>query len=378
MRLSAIATVLLLSTSGAAFAQNLDALTQALDHLPEFILTNPDDPIQARFVDVSALFALPGLAGEEAKRENLLRLQVGSGLYPVDALFRNELADWQERAGISLSEVQYFVGLASPPNVIALWGMETDADAATFFDTLKQHDFVPFGGDDGVLGNGEPMKIDFDKRDPANPWRSSMGAATFVATKGNAIVQASSPAAVPVLLNDGPSVADNPIVATALKGLDQSVGDGWIVQAMLISPAFGMGGFDLADLVSLQPGNLDELRSKLESQIAGLSEGIPPYFGGIIADVQLENPAVAIALTYADCDTAEAAARQIGGRWKASMPETAQGTITTTHGEGVDGLCAALFTVVGDTEDPTTNPIFGRFFEQYMRRDFTVLQVGNA
>jgi hypothetical protein len=38
---------------------------------------------------------------------------------------------------------------------------------------------------------------------------------------------------------------------------------------------------------------------------------------------------------------------------------------------------AARVTVVGESDDPLVNPIFNALFEGYMRRQFTVLQIGH-
>lgn len=74
---------------------------------------------------------------------------------------------------------------------------------------------------------------------------------------------------------------------------------------------------------------------------------------------------------------AEAAARLIEQRWAESMPETAQGSMPPRSAEGADGMRAARVTVVGESDDPLVNPIFNALFEGYMRRQFTVLQIGH-
>jgi hypothetical protein len=86
---------------------------------------------------------------------------------------------------------------------------------------------------------------------------------------------------------------------------------------------------------------------------------------------------VVLSLTFGDCGTAQTAALQIEQRWAQTMPEIAQGTITTGAPEGVDGLCAATVTIVGDSEDPAANPVFNALYESYMRQQFTVLQIGH-
>jgi hypothetical protein len=147
------------------------------------------------------------------------------------------------------------------------------------------------------------MAVDMRNRNPSDPWRSKLGAASFAAAKGNGVIQTTRPEALPMLMAEQPTAADNPIAATALTGLDQAAGDGWIIQAMLISPAFDLGRINPADFILPQKGNLDDIRAKLEVSMDASLGGIPPYFGGIIADMQLDTPAVALSLSYGDCET---------------------------------------------------------------------------
>lgn len=373
MRLTAIAAALLLTTGSPALAQNLDALTQALGHLPEVILTNPV-PDQAYFVDMGALRSLT--VGEIDAR-SLMRTQLGAGLRAIDALHIGGVDAWEEKSGIAFDAVRYFVGFGSTPHTVTIWGLADEAAAAGLLNALVKRDFVPVGSD-GALGNGEPMAVDVRNRNPSDPWRSMVGAASFAAAKASAVVQTTSPEALPMLTAEQPTVADNPIVATAINGLGEAIGDGLVIQAMLISPAFGLGTIDPAAFILSQGSNLDDIRSKLEASMDAGLEGIAPYFGGIIADAQLDAPAVALSLTFGDCETAQTAALQIEQRWAQFMPEIAQGTITTGAVESVDGLCAATVTIIGDSEDPTANPIFNALYESYMRQQFTVLQIGHA
>ncbi|HTN61745.1 MAG TPA: hypothetical protein VL147_09335 [Devosia sp.] len=373
MRLNALVAALLLTTSSSAFAQNLDALTDALAHLPEVILTNPV-PDQAYFVDTDVLRSL---AGGELNPRSGLRMLVGAALRPIEAIHMGNMKNWEEKSGIAFDQIRYFAGFGTAPDTVSLWGLADAAAADDLLHALTERDFVPVGSA-GALGNGEPMAIDILNRDPSDPWRSMVGAASFATAKGNVVIQAARPEVLPMLVADKPDAASNPVVATALSGLGQAVEDGQIVQAMLISPAFGLNAIDPADFMVPQSGNLDEIRAGLEASMdAGLT-GIPPYLGGIIADVQLQTPAVALALAYADCDTAEGAAQQVAQRWIQSMPDTAQGHITTATAAGTDGLCAAIVSIVGDSDDPSINPIFNALFESYMRRQFTVLQIGHA
>ena len=301
VRVTAIAAALLLTTSGPAFSQNLEALTEALGHLPETILTNPV-PDQAYFVDTQAVRSLVELAGGKPGARRLLRTQLGATLRPIDALHMGGVDLWEEKSGIAFDQVRYFAGFGSTPNVVSIWGLADDAAATGLLAALTERDFVPVGSA-GALSNGEPMAVDMRNRNPSDPWRSKLGAASFAAAKGNGVIQTTRPEALPMLMAEQPTAADNPIAATALTGLDQAAGDGWIIQAMLISPAFDLGRINPADFILPQKGNLDDIRAKLEVSMDASLGGIPPYFGGIIADMQLDTPAVALSLSYGDCET---------------------------------------------------------------------------
>ncbi len=379
MRLSVVAATLIFATGTPALAQSTEALREALGHMPEFILTNPA-PDQAYFLDTTALRHLVELAGAELDTPSLRRLRYGATQRPVDALIRGSLADWEKRSGIAFDQVRYFAGIDTAPRSITYWGLADDDAAAGLLDALQAQDFQPRGSEGipgDILGNGAPMEMDREKQDPSDPWRGTFGASSFVAAKANAVIQSPFPDAFQVLLAEQPGAAGNPVVTTALAGLDQAVGDGWIVQAMLVSPSFGLTAFDPAqDLLLPQAGNLDDIRDRLaEGMTAGL-EGIPPYFGGFIADVQLDRPAVVLSVSYEDCDTAEPAANQIGQRWTETMPQTAQGEITATTAPGPDGLCAAVVTIVGENQDPIDNPLHIALDEAFMNRQFSVLQIG--
>lgn len=373
MRLITLAATVVLTASGSASAQNLDALTQALDHLPQTILSHPG-AIQAAFVDMNALRGLPELVDGAAPPQQYLRTELVAELRPIAALRMGGAERWAEHAMIELDGVSYFIGFGVSPDAVTLWGLADDAAANGLTEALLTRDFTPLA--DAIVGNGAPMTMDFSKADPADPWRSAMGAASFAAVRGNSVIEMADPAALDVFTKGEPSVAQNPVVATALKGLEQSVGDGWIVEAVLISPAFGLTAHDPAAFLVPKNGNFEPLRAQLEAEVQAGGVGIAPYFGGIIADVQLDTPAMAIALTYPDCDTALSAADQIGQRWVSLMPEAAQGTITTGHAEGPDGLCAALVTIKAPTADPMSNPIVSSWYGSYLSRGSNVLEIG--
>ncbi len=374
MRL-AIAAAMLLTASTPALAQGVEPLRDALATMPEMILGNPA-PVQFNFVDVSALRTLGESDGSDVGAPALNRAAVGGMLPPYNALQAGGPEAWNEKSFVDLGEVRYMAGFGEAPLTVSILGLAGEDVAANLIAALEAAGFDA-AGPDGIVGNGEPMAMDLSKADPADPWRGTAGAPTFAASKGDAIIQSSMPQPLPVMLAEGPDAAANPAIRAALGGLEAALGEDLLVQAMLVSPAFGIANIDPAAL--LAPGaDFNALRQKLEAEVDVGTSGIPSYFGGFVADVQGDRPAVLFSLAYGDCETAEAAAGLMEQRWRDTMPASVQGEPETGSIEGSDGLCAATLKVSGEAGDGLSNPVFQALFDGYVRREFTVLQIGNA
>jgi hypothetical protein len=272
----------------------------------------------------------------------LIRAVVGGGLPAFNALNVSGPDAWSERAKIDIKDVRYLAGFGEPPTTVTIWGLADAAAAGALIEALDADDFDPM--ENGIIGNGTPMTPNLQRRDPINPWRTVVGAATFAAAKGNGIIHSTSP---------------DPVTN------------------LLISPAFGLSSIDPS--IMLTPGaDMDTLREKLEAEMEAGSKGIRPYFGGVIADVEGDKSGALIALTYPNCDMAISAAEQMAQRWAELMPEAAQGDVTTSTVAGADGLCAATLKVVNDAGEGADNVVFRNLFDAYLRRSFTVLQIGEG
>src|SRR5690606_27515753 len=126
--------------------------------------------------------ALRSLTVGEIDARSLMRTQLGAGLRAIDALHIGGVDAWEEKSGIAFDAVRYFVGFGSTPHTVTIWGLADEAAAAGLLNALVKRDFVPVGSD-GALGNGEPMAVDVRNRNPSDPWRSMVGAASFAAAK---------------------------------------------------------------------------------------------------------------------------------------------------------------------------------------------------
>jgi hypothetical protein len=375
MRLKALALCLMAGFAGSAAAQDsTQSLQQAFRQIPQVVLTAPE-AMQIFFVDVQAWRGLEK-AGPSA--DGMRRLAMAQWISPLQSVGYG-LDQWSTNAKIPFDELSYFAAFGQAPGNVTYWGMKDGKSVAGLVDRLKQADFAAVGGDvPGVLANGEAQKMDMKKANPRDPWRGSMGKASFVLPLDTALVQASAATGMNVLAKPTPSVADSAVVAASVAGLKEAVSsaDGHIVQAAVISPVLGLEGVDPAKVLPATPADFDAAKRSLEAAAASSARGIPPYFSGILADAQINNvPAVVISLAYADCATAKQAVDGIGVAWKESMAASVEATVS---GRTVQAgkLCAAVVSMTSPKAENAGNPILSQVMNRYMQRDFKVLQIG--
>lgn len=371
MRRYVVAATLMLTTSMPAMAQNLDALRDALDHLPATLLSQQHGDL-AYFADVQVIMKLGDGDAAPLSRSRLMPM---AAITALQTLPGSGPTEWEAKAGTAVEKLRYFAGHGRAPNVYSYWGLADEAAAGELIANLQTNGFEN-AGPEGVVGNGEPMRMDPSKIDPTDPWRTRIGAAQFAAAKGTNVVQANIPQAAQNAAAEQASLGDNPILQTALAGLEQSIGDSQIVQAVAISPMFGMAGLDPVALVGSTP-DIDETRQRLEERMAELAQGIPPYLGGLIVDVHQHRPGVGIALAYPDCTAAQAATRALTSRWTEIADDSAQGEIVTSTVQGENGLCAATLSVFVE-QDSQENPAYRALIEPYWRGEPGILQIGQS
>ncbi len=372
MRRSVIAASLLLTTSATTLAQNLDTLRDGLNHLPATVLVQQQGDV-AYFVDLEVTAALA--ENDDAIRP-YFRLLLGAEINALNSLSSTEQTEWEAKAGTPVDTMRYFTAYGQQPDPVSLWGLTDEAAAADMITTLQSMGFEN-AGVPGVIGNGEPRRQDLTALDPSNPWITRVGASQFATAKGSNVIQANTPQTAMLVAAEQPRLSENPIVQTALAGLERSVGDTAIVQAVVISPLFGMAGLDPASVL-VPSSDIEETRKRLEEQMEVLGQGIPPYLGGILTDVQGEQAGVGIALAYPDCVIAQTAADAIATRWVDMAGEAAQGEIVTGTDEGEDGLCAATVNISIDSNTPERNPAYRAIMDAYFSRGVGILQIGQS
>ncbi len=376
MRVKALALCLMAGFAATAAAQDsTETLQQAFKQIPQQALTVPD-AMQVFFIDVQAW---RGLEPSGPSADGMRRLSMAQWISPLEAIGHG-LEQWSTNAKVPFDTLSYFAAFGRPPASITYWGLKDPQAVGQFVDRLKQGDFaaVDAGGVAGVLANGEAHKMDLKKANPRDPWRGMMGKASFVMPLGAALVQAPAPDGMKFLSQPTPSVADSEVVAASLAGLKQAVpaDRGRIVQAVVISPVLGLSAVDPAKVLLSPRADADTAKENFQAAAAANARGIPPYFGGLLADVQIDKtPAVVMSLSYADCATARQAVDGIDAAWKDSMAGAVQAKFS---GRTVEAgkLCAAVVSLASPTAGNAGNPILAQVMNRYMRREFTVLQIG--
>ncbi|MGV3551050.1 hypothetical protein [Rhizobium sp.] len=356
----------------AAFADNTATLRKALSHLPETALATAD-PMPIAFLDVKAMSSAEEGALSEAA---LRRMSFGSFLRPLEALQYGMGKDWTEKAGVPFEDISYFVGNGMPPVRLAYWGLADEKAADTLLEALTSRGFRQLQDTPRMLANGDPRAINFEARDETNPWLGTMGQTSFAMPHAETVMQATAPQDFEPVLEMKRSVADNPAIATLLEGIAKAPAsrDSTLVQALVVTPLFGMSSVDPADFLQSDMTDLEATKKKLEEKMVEGSKGIPPYFAGMMVDAQqATGPALVISLAYADCASADSAVTTIQARWNKATDLNGIADISGQSVPAADKACAAVisFAAKGETNEPLRHAFSGA-----MTRKFNVLQIG--
>ncbi len=355
MRIRVLAFTLLAGFTAPAFSQDsTQLLREAFDHLPQVVGTNPA-PIHAYFFDVQAW----GHAEDKQVPITALNsLFFARSIEPLRQLSFQAGDVWAEKSGVSLKDVAYFAGFGELPQSVSYWGLRDEAAAGHLMDTLKTKEFVEVPGPvAGVFGNGDPKHgMDLTKSDASNPWRGPTGKIYFVKQLGNAIVQSLAPEAIAALSETKPSLAESKVVSAALDGWDATVGvdEGSIIQAAVISPGFGVCAGDPAKLLTQKPADANRA---IKEDMRKAQEGVPPYLGGILADVRKgDRSGLEISLVYPDCGTADMAVESIKERWSQNPLKDIETDVSAQSVANNGEPCVAIVTLMCATFEGSRKP----------------------
>lgn len=375
--LAALPALALLAAAPAAFAEAASSpLRDGFANLPEIVFEQKF-PLLAYVVDPEAL----GRSGEAEKPQENARLRSlwHDDLRLMQAWIVSDAQSWKDKTGLEPGEFRFVAGFGQAPGQIAVMGLPEAADVEALLGRLDAGEFDPVEGVEGAEGaliNGEPMAFAFDRRSLDDPWRGQIGQAVAVAGKDAALIYSPTPEPISFMLGFDRSLAENPISATALTGAEAAAAaaQGELLQAMLFSPALGLEGYDPSALMfSPNRGDPAALRAEIQAAMEAARFGLPPYFGGVFADAQIDGrPALVISLAYPDCETAAAAAEEAAQRWRAEFPEPAA-EVSASHHEGAEGLCAAVVAGIGD---PADQSLARAAYGKIMNRAFPLLRIG--
>lgn len=307
--LSALAAAAGLLVGAEASAESMD-LRSALATVPASAASG--DTIVAQMLDLSAARRL--VAADVKDRPIPRRFSISGR--PLEALASSGGADWEQLVGLPLSRIAGFVSYGAAPDAATVWVMEDEAAAEAVFDGLAARGFSKTP--DGVMINGEPETVDFEKAQPDNPWLGANGTPSAVSRDGRLLAQANRPDMVtaPALATATLNLTSVPPVDTLLAGIGQALGqDTAVIQAIVTTDAIGVGSGSLDISKPLQ----DAIGEKQQQISADRASGLPPYSLALIADIEdpgSKRRGMAVAFAYADCATAEIGASRFAARWK--------------------------------------------------------------
>ncbi|QEN87380.1 hypothetical protein FZC33_14050 [Labrys sp. KNU-23] len=370
----AVAT-LLCGVAGTASADS--ALRRALSRVPAKVAMDRSG-IAASFVGLSELRRL--YAGDVSA----MRRRVGLGdSDTAKAFFSSDEASWKDNTGLKRDEIASFTEYGTPPRAVVLWSFADAGLVDPFVEGLGKRGFSQAGG---IWRNGEPLKVDFTKRNPNNPFLGPLGRASMLAPFANGVAQSPDPgaAAEAGAVSAKTSLAGLAPIEAALDAIEKEAARSSILQAIVLTPAIWMQGDDVMDMMATSP-TVDKKALADKMAERAKKPPTPVSLGVVIADVETREPAsngVVIALPYGDCDTAREGARIFADKWKNAAGRDGQTgaqrtgrdpSVTVYQGKEA---CVALLSLVGTPDAERGNSVLRYITGAIWQRDFKPLQGG--
>lgn len=370
----AVAT-LLCGVAGSASADS--ELRRALSHVPAKVAMDHNG-IAASVVGLSELRRL--YAGDVSA----MRRRVGLGdSDTAKAFFSSDEASWKDNTGLKRDEIASFTEYGTPPRAVVLWSFTDAGVVDPFVEGLGKRGFSQAGG---IWRNGEPLKVDFTKRNPTNPFLGPLGRASMLVPFADGVVQSPDPGAAVEAgaVSAKTSLAGLAPIEAALDGIEKVAAQGSIVQAVVLTPAIWTQGDGVMDLMATSP-TVDKkvLADKMAERAKKPST--PVSAGVVIADVETKAPAsngVVIALPYGDCGSATEGAKVFVDKWKNAVDQDGQTGAQRTGMEPSVAIhqgkeaCVALISVLATPDAKQGNAVLRYITGAIWRRDFKPLQGG--
>lgn len=325
------ATPLAAQDRAAAFAAHLEAIPAAIlpafSRLPE--IDFGDLEAAARAIAAVQGDVLPVYATPEGRAWRAY-------LPATPGLSQNlHLAGaWPALIGFGLQDIHSWTILLQTPERLLVFGLDDGVQPAVAQALLSTGYAKGGRAFPAWFRNAEDYGIDFDLRDPANPFGGTLGQASRVAFLGPLLLQSAAWPVIDAAFTGGPSLAERPDIAATLAALDSLPAGPGLVTARL----------------SLDP----QTYAPRDPSLAG--QGILPWSAGLFADLSDgQTDIMAIALAYATRDQAKSAAQAMLDQWNTTPLPTSGQTLGQMTGAALqvavtgEGPFAALAYTVGPT-----------------------------
>lgn len=355
-----LAILAALIAAPASAQSAIDTLEDALGKTP-LTLLEEGAPHVMYFADMAVLRERIG----EGDLSILARYAPSMQSSAIESLgYAGSVETWEEKAGLSLEDIDYIAGGGMPPDHVAFWRLDDPQGA---LDALADAGFEPVADDpSGALANGTPGVPNIAARDPQSPWSGMTGQTAVVTPAEGGFVQSLSVDAGAAFAEPADTLAQYEGSAVALAGIAQQMGEGdRIAQAFVLSPLVGLpAGDPAAALLS------DDPQAAVEA--GGPDTGLPPFTLALTADIEGPDARhTLLALAYGDCDTAETAGERFVTRWDDTTLAGHSWSLSSTT-QDVDGGCAALISIA-DADEANPAGAYGAIFMAIGSRDFTPL-----
>jgi hypothetical protein len=248
---------------------------------------------QVYFTDLGAAAALAGERGAPMLRRFARRFMLQHFTVPLSRALA-EPAPWQRATGFALDDLDALATFGVPPRQSAVYRLAPSAPPAAALESAwSARGFRRIAaGAVAIWGRGEPLRMDFARRDPADPFGGEFGRGSFLLPLPPLLIEAGHPEVLAEAAKNRAAGghAARADVAALLRVLDQRYAGDRLIGAVLFA----------------------------DTEPFAAREGIARYTALLIADLERAGGAeTALLVAFADCAAARAAQAEIERRWPA-------------------------------------------------------------
>lgn len=364
-----------------------DALAALLEEVPQAVASPAGEGIAVYFSDFGAAAPLvaamegeviPGMNGPLGWHARANMLILG------DSIGTTAGFDWPALLGFGLGDLRQAATAGRPPDVMTVLTLDP-AVIPAIGPALTATGYAP---DDRlgqiVFWRGEAdHAVDFNRRNPSDPFGGSLGQSSRVLVQGDMLFQAAGWPVLAATLGEFPVVADSEGVQALLAALDnQGLGEGALVRAVLLPRSESLA-------IAALPISLDMTDEEIAAALEVLGTAPDPEVQALalamvsgpalIGDIASPGEAVGLlALTFTDRTQAMAMGDHVARAW-GQAPSTVSGesfsnmlgpvrVIVTGKGPFV-----TLLIVPGTTGPDLRNAGFDMLHQAWLMRDMVFL-----